>query len=146
MKKIINTLLLGSVILFSGCSVKDSDICEMKNSRIILNIQLKDDSEENQELLTKIRNINTSFNIPNDKTNLTNINTSYLEAKDFFDRYYELINEERENIVNTESEFKRSLKNSFKERTSTCTTKTRYIDGVTKEKETNVEYLLNLED
>jgi hypothetical protein len=60
--------------------------------------------------------------------------------------YYELINEERENIVNTESEFKRSLKNSFKERTSTCTTKTRYIDGVTKEKETNVEYLLNLED
>lgn len=146
MKKIINTLLLGSVILFSGCSVKDADICEMKNSRIILNIQLKDDSEENQELLTKIRNINTSFNIPNDKTNLVNINTSYLEAKDFFDRYYELINTERENIANTESEFKRSLKNSFKERTSTCTTKTRYIDGVTKEKETNVEYILNLED
>ena len=143
--KLLGLSLIGCVLL-SGCSIKDAETCEMKNSRIILNVQLKDDSIENKELFDKIRSINQEFNISEDKTNLTNITTNFVEATSFYEQFNEIIKEETNKIETSKSDVKRYLKTSFKEKTSICLTKTLYIDGMYNQEIPNVEYILNVED
>lgn len=140
----ISSLIAISLIGLTGCSIKDADTCEMKYSKIILNMNLDADTPEDAELISKIRNINPEFNISNRKTNI--IKTNYYEASLFYKEYQELINIEIEKIKNETTEFRRTIKNNTNISKNECPTKTLYINGISTSVIENAEYVITLED
>jgi hypothetical protein len=140
--KYILTILIS--LLFFGCSLKDPESCEMKKSRIILNLNLDSGTPESQELFTKIQNININFDISNRTTNI--INTNYFEAEAFYKEYQNIIDFETKKIRTGKSDFARELSNKASVNKNECPIKTVYINGIHTEILTNVEYIITLSD
>lgn len=140
------TLFLSTILLFvlSGCSIKDSDSCGMTSSKLIFSLHLKEDSFENQKLLSKIKNINEDFNIQNNQTNI--IRTTFFDASMFNQSYQQIINEELRNINDNEFNNNRKITNKIEISKNECPTKKLYLDGIDTTVIHNIETIINLQD
>lgn len=140
----ISSLIAIALLGITGCSIKDADTCEMKYSKIILNLRLDGDTPEDAELISKIQNLNPEFNISNRKTNI--IKTNYYEASNFYQGYENIIATEMKKINKQNSEFKRTLNNSVHINKNECPTKKLYLDGISTDTIENAEYVITLDD
>lgn len=137
-------LTMASLLFFTGCSIKDVDSCSIKNSKIIFSLHLKEDSFENQKLLSKIQNINSEFNIQNNQTNV--IKTNFFDASLFNQSYQQIINEELSNLNKKETDYSRKLTNKIEISKNECPTKKLYLDGIDTQYIHNTETIITLQD